>query len=134
MTQFASWAQSGQVTVPFGGGKVPLAPVIQSVGIQEREGALHLHQPGVYCFRYLVSFPVAARVSTVLSLRLDGEVVPGSVCHVDKENPGQPFTAAGQGIFRLEEPGELALWSEKGFSIAGAAEGDILASLAGNLL
>ena len=132
--QFAMWAQNDLLSVPFGGGKVPLTPVIQSVGVQDREGALHLHQPGVYCFRYLVSFPVAARVSTVLSLRLDGALVPGSVCHVDKENAGQPFTAAGQGIFRLEAPGELVLWSEKGFSIAGAAEGDTLASLAGELL
>ena len=132
--QFAMWYQNDLLTVPFGGGMGPLTPAIQSVGIQDREGALHLHQPGVYCFRYLVSFPVAARLSTVLSLRLNGEVVPGSVCHVDKENPGQPFTAAGQGVFRLEEPGELVLWSEKGFSIAGAAEGDTLASLAGYLL
>ncbi len=132
--QFAMLYQNDLLTVPFGGGAVPLTPAAQSVGIQFQEGALRLLQPGVYCFRYLVLFPVAARLSTVLSLRLNGEVLPGSVCHVDKENAGQPFTAAGQTVFSLEEPGELTLWAEKGFSIAAAAEGDTLASLAGEQL
>ena len=88
-----------------------------------------LLQPGVYCIRYLVLFPVAARLSTVLSLHLGEQCLPGSVCHVDKENPGQPFTAAGQVILNLEEPAQLTLQSDKGFSIAAAAEGDTLASL-----
>ncbi len=126
--------QNDLLSVPYGGGALPLTPAAQSVGLQYREGALQLLQPGTYCFRYLVLFPVAARLSTVLSLCLNGEVLPGSVCHVDKENPGQPFTAAGQAVFTLEEPGQLVLWAEKGFSIAGAAEGDTLASLAGERL
>jgi len=126
--------QNDQLAVPYGGGAVPLAPAAQSAGFRYQDGVLRILQPGVYSFRYLVLFPVAARLSTALSLRLNGEVVPGSVCHVDKENPGQPFTAAGQAILNLEKPGELVLWSEKGFSIAGAAGGDTLASLAGGQL
>lgn len=127
--QFAMLHQADALTVPFGGGTVPLAPGVQSLGIRCQDGVVDLLQPGIYCIRYLVLFPVAARLSTVLSLRLGEQLLPGSVCHVDKENPGQPFTAAGQAILNLESSGALTLQSTKGFSIAAAAEGDTLASL-----
>ncbi len=127
--QFAMLYQTDALAVPFGGGPVPFVPAVQSLGVQCQDGAVKLLQPGVYCIRYLVLFPVAARLSTVLSLHLGEQCLPGSVCHVDKENPGQPFTAAGQVILNLEEPAQLTLQSDKGFSIAAAAEGDTLASL-----
>lgn len=128
--QFAMLYQADALTVPFGGGTVPFTPAVQSLGVQYQDGMVRILQPGVYYIRYLVLFPVAARLSTVLSLRMGDSCLPGSVCHVDKENPGQPFTAAGQAILNLEEPAQLVLYSEKGFSIAAAAEGDTLASLA----
>lgn len=90
---------------------------------------MKLLQPGVYCIRYLVLFPVAARLSTVLSLHLGEQCLPGSVCHVDKENPGQPFTAAGQALVRLTEGDEVHLHASRGFSIAGVSECDTLASI-----
>lgn len=127
--QFAMLYQADALTVPFGGGTVPLAPGAQSLGIRCQDGAVDLLQPGIYCIRYLVLFPVAARLSTALFLQLGDQLLPGSVCHVDKENPGQPFTAAGQAILNLESPGALTLQSTKGFSVAAAAEGDTLASL-----
>jgi len=121
--------QEGELSVPYGGGAVPLTPVCQSAGIQYEDCAVQLRLPGVYHLLYQVNFPVAARVSTVLSLQLGGRVVPGSVCHVDKENPGQPYTAMGQAVVSLEGPEVLTLHSSRGFTITGAASGDTLASL-----
>ena len=126
---YAMGYQQGMLTVPNGGGPVPLLPSVQSVGLLFEDSSLRASQAGMYLVQYMVSFPVAARVSTTLCLHAGGESVPGSVCHVDKENPGQPFTAAGQVILNLEEPAQLTLQSDKGFSIAAAAEGDTLASL-----
>lgn len=118
-----------ELAVPSGGGSVPLAPVFQSEELPSENGAVRLPGPGVYHLLYQVNFPVAARVSTVLSLRMGEETLPGSVCHVDKENPGQPFTAMGQAILRLEESAVVSLHSSRGFVITGAATGDTLASL-----
>jgi len=121
--------QEGELSVPHGGGAVPLTPLSQSDGIRYEDCALQILLPGVYRLSYQVNFPVAARVSTVLSLCLGGRTVPGSVCHVDKENPGQPYTAMGQAIVSLEGPEVLTLRSSRGFVITGAAAGDTLATL-----
>lgn len=127
--QFAMLYQEGELTVPFGGGTVPLTPVSQSVGAQYEDGAVQIRLPGVYRLQYQVNFPVAARVSTVLSFRLGDQTVPGTVCHVDKENPGQPYTAMGQAIVNLEGSETLTLHSSRGFTITGAAAEDTLASV-----
>ncbi len=126
---FAMLHREGELSVPHGGGVVPLDPLSQSVGAQCREDGVQILSPGVYRLQYQVNFPVAARVSTVLCLRLGEAPVPGTVCHVDKENPGQPFTAMGQSIVSLEAPASLTLHSSRGFNIAGASAGDTLATL-----
>lgn len=128
--QFAMLYQEDILSVPFGGGTVPFTPAVQSLGLSLRDGVLHILQPGVYYIQYFVHFPVAARLTTALSLRLGERDLPGSSCYVDKENPGQPFTAAGQAVVHLEEPGELTLYSARAFSLSGAVPGDTLASLA----
>lgn len=122
--------QPDALSVPFGGGAVPLTPAAQSLGLSLQDNVLQIRQPGVYYMQYLVHFPVAARLATSLSLRLGEKEVPGSSCYVDKENPGQPFTASGQAIVNLEENAQLTLHSTKAFAISGAAPGDTLASLA----
>lgn len=129
MARYAMLSRDGELAVPHGGGVVPLESVFQSEEVPCQRGTVQLPGPGVYHLLYQVNFPVAARVSTVLSLRSGDQILPGSVCHVDKENPGQPFTAAGQTILRLEGPATVSLHSSRGFVITGAAEGDTLASL-----
>lgn len=121
--------RQGMLTVPNGGGPVPLTPLVQSVGLQFQEDSLVAHQSGMYLATYTMSFPVAARVSTVLSLYAGGGPISGSICHVDKENAGQPFTAVGQVLIRLAEGETLHLHSTRGFAIAGVSEEDTLASL-----
>ena len=129
MSRYALLYRDEELAAPHGGGSLPLEPVLRSEEVGYEDGAVQLPGPGVYHLIYQVSFPVAARVSTVLSLRLGGQTAPGSVCHVDKENPGQPFTAVGQAIVRLEKPEALTLHSSRGFVITAAAAGDTLASL-----
>ena len=126
---FAMLHRVGEISVPYGGGALPLDPVCQSVGVQYQDGAAQILVPGVYRLQYQVNFPVAARIGTVLCLRLGETAVPGTVCYVDKENPGQPYTAMGQAIVSLENPAVLTLHSSRGFTMAGASEGDTLATL-----
>lgn len=130
MSRYAMLHGSEELAVPNGGGCVPLTVVLQSEEIPCEESEVRLPGPGVYHLVYQVNFPVAARVRTVLSLRIGEETLPGSVCHVDKENPGQPFTAIGQAIVSIDEPATLTLHSSRGFVITAAAAGDTLASLA----
>lgn len=129
VSRYAMLHADGELAVPHGGGGAPLAPALHSEDMRCGDGAVELPGPGVYHLVYQVSFPVAARVSTVLSLCLGGQTVPGSVCHVDKENPGQPFTAVGQAVVRLEKAQALTLHSSRGFVITAAAAGDTLATL-----
>lgn len=126
---YAMGYQQGMLTVPNGGGPVPFLPSVQSVGLLFEDSSLRASQAGMYLVQYMVFFPVAARVSTTLCLHAGGESVPGSVCHVDKENPGQPFTATGQALVRLAEGDEVHLHASRGFSIAGVSECDTLASI-----
>ena len=128
---FGLFYQEGSLTVPAPGGALPLEQTAAaSSQIYWLDGAVRLTASGVYRLQYLVNFPVAARVNTVLSLRLeDGGVLPASSCHVDKENGGQPFTAAGQAILKFAGEAAVTLVSSRAFSISGAAAGDTLASL-----
>lgn len=146
--RYAIFQREEELAVPNGGGSVPLSSprqgeacagedeaaegggvTLQSEDISCEDGAVRLPGPGVYHLMYHVNFPVAARVRTVLSLQMDGMALPGSVCHVDKENPGQPFTAMGQAIVRVGEPRTVTLHSSRGFVITAAAAGDTLAAL-----
>ncbi len=128
---FGLFYQEGSLTVPAPGGALALEQTAAaSSQIYWLDGAVRLTASGVYRLQYLVNFPVAARVNTVLSLRLeDGGVLPASSCHVDKENGGQPFTAAGQAILKFAGEAAVTLVSSRAFSISGAAAGDTLASL-----
>lgn len=130
--EFALFYQPDNAATASQGGAVLITQTAASSGgISLEEGAVHLPGNGVYRLLYLVNFPVASRVNTVLTLRLgDGSVLPGSSCHVDKENPGQPYTAAGQAIVETSGEGAvLTLNSFRSFNIAGAASGDTLVSL-----
>ena len=133
---FGLFYQEGSLTVPAPGGALPLEQTAAaSSQIYWLDGAVRLTASGVYRLQYLVNFPVAARVNTVLSLRLeDGGVLPASSCHVDKENPGQPFAAAGQAILKVTGPGTVTLRSSQAFSITAASPADTLASLWAELL
>lgn len=127
--RYAMFSQEGELAVPNGGGCVSLSPILQSDDIGCENHAIQLPGPGVYRLLYQINFPVAARAHTVLSLRLGEQLIPGSVCHVDKENPGQPFTAMGQAIVIVNGSQTLTLHSSRGFVITSAAAGDTLASL-----
>ena len=129
--QFGMFYQDAAITVPGAGGAVLLGKsTAASSGVYALGGVVHILQPGVYQMQYLVLFPVAARVNTVLSLRLgDGTILDGSICHVDKENAGQAFTAAGQTMLKVGGEVTIVLHSLRGFSIAGASDTDTLASL-----
>ena len=127
--------QEGSLSAAAGGALSLEGTAAASPEVYWLDGALRLESPGVYRILYLVNFPVAARVDTLLGLYgPEGELLPGSSCPVDKENPGQPFAAAGQAILKVTGPGTVTLRSSQAFSITAASPADTLASLWAELL
>ena len=126
---FAYYAQTEKICVEACD-SIPLNSIVREArGSFEKDGNLiRICRPGTYLAWFSLQIPECDCVKTQLVLKLDCEVIPGSLISVVKA-PGAPGTAVIQVLFDVHHAGaELEIITSAPLELCGC-EDDTLASL-----
>lgn len=125
---YGSFQQNGSLVLDEGGA-IPFSGASTSNGIFQEDGELTVDAAGVYMVTLSVTVPANTTLSTLLTIRLNGNTVSGGTLTIDKTTTDAPLQTSAQVIVSACAGDRITVNTSQALNLTADSAGGQIAAL-----